>query len=283
MAGVTSSVLLPRTKAHAFETRAAMKAVCVLAVLSAVFASGGTGRDTTTDGHILESPVALTSDATAPVALPPLPRLGATGGTSVSGISSGADFAVRCCLANSHNDSISDFNCGQTIQSMCGCVCVATHHVALRGQLAIASPDVVASSARACVSAQHSHHPTLWPQHVSARRCVANCTCLVQTLGTRFVHLSRWGAVVQVCTASSALLANSSRGTTHLLHPSSSKWKVYFSIAHSASVVGAGVFAGNVYRCYQTRFAGDHVVSCASLQQRQYVTPSIPRLPRLPA
>ena len=165
-----------------------MKDVCVLAVLSAAFASGGTGRDTTTDGYILESPVGslhhaapLTGDATAPVALPPLPRLGATGGTSVSGISSGADFAVRCCLANSHNDSISDVHCGQhTVHVR---VCLRGHApCALRGQL---------------------HHLTLWPAaHVRV--------CLLSTRITRHYGCSMClrGAAWPIASVSCRLLAH---------------------------------------------------------------------------
>ena len=41
---------------------------------------------------------------------------------------------------------------------------------------------------------------------------------------------------------------------------SGADFAVYFAIANSASVQGAGIFAGNVYRCYTTRFPGDDVV-----------------------
>ncbi len=44
---------------------------------------------------------------------------------------------------------------------------------------------------------------------------------------------------------------------------SGADFAVYFSVAHSRSVVGAGVFAGNVYRCYSTRFPGDILVNCS--------------------
>jgi hypothetical protein len=36
----------------------------------------------------------------------------------------------------------------------------------------------------------------------------------------------------------------------------------YFQVAHSASIVGSGIFAGNVYRCYTTRFEGEPLVDC---------------------
>ena len=44
---------------------------------------------------------------------------------------------------------------------------------------------------------------------------------------------------------------------------SGADFAVYFSIAHSASVMGSAVFAGNVYRCYSTRFPGDKLVNCS--------------------
>ena len=35
--------------------------------------------------------------------------------------------------------------------------------------------------------------------------------------------------------------------------------------AHSASTLGAAIWAGNVYRCYVTRFANDAIVPCTSM------------------
>lgn len=46
---------------------------------------------------------------------------------------------------------------------------------------------------------------------------------------------------------------------------SGADFAVYFHVAHSASVMGAGVFAGNVYRCYTTRFPADELIGCAAL------------------
>jgi len=59
--------------------------------------------------------------------------------------------------------------------------------------------------------------------------------------------------------------AGASAGTSVSGISSGADFAVYFSIAHSASVRGAGVFAGNAYRCYSTRFPADPVVPCASL------------------
>ena len=51
------------------------------------------------------------------------------------------------------------------------------------------------------------------------------------------------------------------RGGTSISGISSgADFAVYFAIAHSASIAGAAIFAGNVYRCYTTRFPGDDVV-----------------------
>ena len=43
---------------------------------------------------------------------------------------------------------------------------------------------------------------------------------------------------------------------------SGADFAVYYSVAHSASVMGAAIFAGNAYRCYTTRFPGDKLVNC---------------------
>ena len=40
---------------------------------------------------------------------------------------------------------------------------------------------------------------------------------------------------------------------------------VGYMTAHSASTIGAAIWAGNVFRCYVTRFAGDALVPCASV------------------
>ena len=84
---------------------------------------------------------------------------------------------------------------------------------------------------------------------------------------------------------SSSSSSSSSSGEINHLHPlprlglgettsigisgisSGADFAVYFSIAHSATVSGAGIFAGNVYRCYSTRFPGDDVVDCKELKR----------------
>ena len=40
-----------------------------------------------------------------------------------------------------------------------------------------------------------------------------------------------------------------------------------YMTAHSASTIGAAIWAGNAYRCYVTRFAGDALVPCDGLGQ----------------
>ena len=53
---------------------------------------------------------------------------------------------------------------------------------------------------------------------------------------------------------------------------SGADFAVYFSVAHSASVHGAAVFAGNVYRCYSTRFPEDVLVNCSDYVGNRYST-----------
>jgi hypothetical protein len=51
---------------------------------------------------------------------------------------------------------------------------------------------------------------------------------------------------------------------------SGADFAMYFSVAESKSVMGSAIFAGNVYRCYSTRFPGDQLVNCS-----KYVKPAV--------
>ena len=57
----------------------------------------------------------------------------------------------------------------------------------------------------------------------------------------------------------------STRRASRLAASARRDFAAYYLLAHSATTVGAAIWAGNAPRCYVTRFAGDELIRCASL------------------
>ena len=120
-----------------------------------------------------------------------------------------------------------------------------------------------------CTSRNHILQMTVRPAWLLGLSLVALVTALASSQGGEHLQLlpaQQWQQRPQPLPRMSLnVSAVSISGIS-----SGADFAMYFSVAHSASVMGSAIFAGNVYRCYSTRFPRDALVNCSELKAKGY-------------